>query len=247
MSRSRIELAARNNACWCDLMCGAHGVPGEFLRDVWRNRHAVPPFHSNLVVIARTAGGESTMASIRGFLARPPQPGWSLKDSFASLDLAPLGFVPCFEATWLWCEIPQRHPSALPTRLEWTRVRTGADLARWEAAWWGDARHEAQARDRTQFPDSLLENPDVTFLQALRGEEVVAGAILNCSDEVVGLSNVFVHGSEPVAARTALLQAVRHNFPGRPVVCYERGDDLSTALVCGFEPVGGLIVWSSPT
>jgi hypothetical protein len=42
MNDDRVELAARNNAVWCDTVCRAHGVPGEFLNGIWVNRKLGP-------------------------------------------------------------------------------------------------------------------------------------------------------------------------------------------------------------
>jgi hypothetical protein len=42
------------------------------------------------------------------------------------------------------------------------------------------------------------------------------------------------------AELTAVIGA---EFPGRPLVGYERGDDLAAAVAGGFQPVGDLRVW----
>ena len=56
---------------------------------------------------------------------------------------------------------------------------------------------------------------------------------------VVDLSNV--HGE--ALDWSELVATVARAFPDRPLVGYERGDDLSAALDSGFAAVGPLRVW----
>jgi hypothetical protein len=49
---ARAEQAARNNAIWCDTICRAHGVQGEFHGQLWLNRQPVPRFYPNAVTFA---------------------------------------------------------------------------------------------------------------------------------------------------------------------------------------------------
>lgn len=58
MSALAAELCAGNNALWCDAVCRAHDIPGEFHPALWRNRHTVPPFYSNAVTLRLDAETE---------------------------------------------------------------------------------------------------------------------------------------------------------------------------------------------
>ena len=68
-----------------------------------------------------------------------------------------------------------------------------------------------------------------------------AGVIANLSDDCVGLSNCFGLGAR--AAATALCAGFGQ---GKPVVGYERGDDLTEALAQGWIATGPLAVWVTP-
>jgi hypothetical protein len=57
---------------------------------------------------------------------------------------------------------------------------------RWEDAW------RAEDGPKELFRAELLGHDSVAVLAAYRHGAVVAGAILNCSSTVVGISNVFV-------------------------------------------------------
>ncbi len=66
-----------------------------------------------------------------------------------------------------------------------------------------------------------------------------AGVIANVSNDCVGLSNCFGQNAFPAAA--TLCGEVSHGE--LPIVGYERGDDLTTALNIGFSATGKLRIW----
>ena len=79
---------------------------------------------------------------------------------------------------------------------------------------------------------------DAQFLAARRDGEIAAGAILNRTGDVVGISNVSATTAWPGAVATAA-----GLYPGLPLVGYEAGDDLAAARRHGFEVIGPLRVW----
>ncbi len=239
----KIELAARNNAVWCDGMCRAHGVPGEFHGAVWVNRHTPPPYHSNLVVMSAAATQSAVVAHVHDLMTLPLAPDWSVKDSFFNLDLAGEGFGVLFDAWWLWAEPAASRTSRQAAGLRWSRVASAADLARWNAAWAGVAGNAAASGGPAQFPASLLADPQIAFLAGSHGDEIVAGGIANRTGDVVGVSNVFVDDGNEAAAWVGLVDAARGAFSGLPLVGYERGPHLAMAHTCGFDTLGPLRVW----
>jgi len=99
VTTSEAALGARNNALWCDAVCRAHGRPGEFQAGLWFNRQPVPRFYSNAITLSpKDPVGQR--AWVAHLMTR--RPGFSVKDSFVTLDLSGLGFDVLFEATWLW-------------------------------------------------------------------------------------------------------------------------------------------------
>jgi len=74
------------------------------------------------------------------------------------------------------------------------------------------------------------------------GGRIVAGAVARLGSGVVDVSNVFAvpPGSVDWAELAA---AIAVYFPGRPLVGYERGEALTSALDSGFVPTGELMVW----
>ncbi len=161
--------------------------------------------------------------------------GCSVKDSFATLDLTPYGFCPLFEADWVVRLGPP--PPAPPGGTRWERVVRSGELAKWEEAW----RPEDGPRDL--FRAELLDHDSVAVLAAYRGDAVVAGAILNCSAMVVGISNVFVVPGEDLDPWPRCLAFAGELFADKPVVGYESGASLLRAERNGFRTAGPLRVW----
>jgi hypothetical protein len=235
---SRLELAALNNALWCDAVCRAHGGDTMLTEHVWFNRVNSPPFYPNVDTLTQ-AGVSAQMDAIQALLAANLTDGWGVKDSFCTLDLAPLGFWQLFEAQWLWRDPEPAPKNPLPD-VDWTIIRTPAELARWEAAWRGPDDPPLNL-----FLPALLENPDIAFLAAVRDGQIVAGAVANRTGDVVGLSNVFTPPGEKVPFWAGAIAAVHHKFPGLPLVGYESGEELDLAQSLGFETLGSLRVWLS--
>jgi hypothetical protein len=243
MNTSHVELAARNNAIWCDTVCRAHGVPGEFLPTVWINLSTPPPYHSNLIVISDSGVRGKSLEHIRELIDLPLPGRWSAKDSFFNLELATLGFDVLFEASWIWCDQALRDLGHSSSGIYWSRITSPAELARWESAWEGNSRNPEAIGKPAQFPSSLLKDRQVAFFAGTLGREVVAGGIANRTGNVIGLSNVFVNSGDATAAWIGLVKTLQNTFPALPLVGYERNHDLESALACGFEPIGSLRVW----
>jgi hypothetical protein len=157
--------------------------------------------------------------------------GCSVKDSFASLDLASAGMRVLFEADWL--HHPADSPGTGNPRLAWSTVRTAEHLQTWSRAHGGG----------DLFRPALLAEPDVTVLLGRdRDGALAGGAIANRSTSVVGVSNVFtLPGSDD--AWPDLVAAVSARYPGLPIVGYEHGESRTAAVAAGFLPVGRLRVW----
>jgi hypothetical protein len=243
MAASRVGLAALNNALWYEALFRAHGVPGDMLGSVWLSRHVAPPFHSNLVVVSEQVSEIEVLAHVHDLMKEPLSPRWTIKDSFCNLNLAPLGFGVMFEASWIGLESGKPAASGAVPGTRWTRVSSAAEAAEWEAAWRGHSNNHDAPTGPPQFPAALFTNPEFAFFIGIEGRTAIAGGIAHRAGGVAGLSNVFVHASEPADAWAGLLRCTNDAFPGLPMVGYERGNALKGAIAAGFEPIGALRVW----
>jgi hypothetical protein len=237
--KSPIHQAARNNAFWCDTVCYAHSGITEIREHLWFNRRRSPPFYPNVVTLTESEGVTAQLEGIHELIAAGIAGDWGVKDSFCTLNLAPLGFHLLFEASWIWRSPGLPKPDGGIADLRWGNVQTPAELARWETAWRG---RDGDPQSRI-FPPSLLDEPDIIFLAAYRGGPIVAGAIANRTENVVGLSNVFTPPGEEAGFWAGGVTAALETFPGLPLVGYERGDELAIAQSLGFETLEPLKVW----
>lgn len=238
MTRELVGSAARNNALWCDAVCSAHGVPGEFLESVWLNRHGTPRYYPDVVTLRSDT--EAPLQTIAALVASFRDGGWAVKDSFRCLDLEPLGFSVLFEAEWIGMRSPVADARYDDAGLEWRAVAGGAGLIDWEREWAGA---NAGPADPRVIPDRLQPHADLRFLLALDDGVPVCGGALNRGAGVVGLSNVFASGVEPDMAWNGLVREAVKSFPDLPLVGYERGQDLVAARRAGFESMGEMRVW----
>jgi hypothetical protein len=239
MLDDRCVRAARNNAEWCDAVCRAHGKAGVFHADIWLNRNAVPRFYPNAGTL-----GEPTQLQldlIDELVASHLPPGWAVKDSFSMLDLEPRGFRVLFDAEWIYLAVSRVEDVAIARTAErWEIVRSDLVLAQWESAW---RRAAGDTSADGIFLPALLANEDVAVVAGYRDGNIVAGAIANRSDEVVGWSNFFAPASETLDQAAASIAAIARVFPGLPIVGYEHGDALRIAQALGFESIGPLRIW----
>lgn len=198
---------------------------------IWICRERVPPYYSNAVILAPSPVAQQQAAIAR--LADEIVGVFSVKDSFATLDLAPLGFRQLFEASWIG-----RPPLPL-TASPWSRITAPADLQEWQAAW----QANGSPTDRPVFLDPILGDPDIGFFATRQAGRIVAGCIANRSETVVGLSNVFSASGDSRDDYAAAAEAASGFAPGLPIAGYESGDSLATAKQLGFHDVGPLRIW----
>jgi hypothetical protein len=230
-------ICAANSVHWYESIFRSHGLRGSIADGMWTSHDIPPPYYSNAVTLTPSpiAAQVANLTSLGTTLHR----SWSVKDSFSTLELAPLGFRPLFEARWIW-----RHPSdiAVPRRdtpTEWRRVTTSSELERWEGAW----REAGSPSDTRVFLPDLLANPAIALFAGYRGGAIVAGCAANRTDEAVGFSNFFTADADEESAMAQAVTEVARFGAGMPVVGYLAGERLERAGRLGFRTVGPLRVW----
>jgi hypothetical protein len=231
-----LEHAISNNIAWYEAVTGAHGIRGEIAEHYWSSAGVVPPYYSNLVT-RTVAGTRVQLERIRELAAAPPKPDWSLKDSFARLDLEELGLRVLFDAQWYGLDAGETD--APETDVRFTPVLSADELARWEAAW----QRSSPAPGLRIFPSALLADPDIVFLAAVRGTTHVGGAATNLSDGAVGLSNFYALGESAAILRDCA-RHVRGLHRDRAVVGYGPESELEDLARLGFRDLGPLRVWA---
>lgn len=223
----RVLAAVENNARWCNVVCRSHGLPTAVSEQLWAAPQGSPPLYPDAVTLVPGVPAEDVLNEI------DDRPGCSVKDSFADVDLGRLGFIELFQARWLF-RPPARQP-ALP-RLRWDAVRTEVEFEQWLSS----------ADLKGILRPELLGDAEVRCLAARDDRGVTAGAIANRTGSTVGLSNVFTVGISADTAWADLPALVESLFGRLPIVGYEHGDDLTSALASGFQMTAPLRVWLKP-
>ena len=243
MNPSKTQLAVLNNIRWYEAIFEAHGLSSRLDGMVWLSHETPPPFHSNLVVLSASTSRTNIEAYVLDLESVSRPRGWSMKDSYACLDLSSCGFTQLFGAEWIWRDPLQPTTYNAGVSLAWAPIATGAELVEWEDAWSGDAGNRSGPRVTRQFPDRLLASPDHAFFAGRLDGKVVAGGIVNRSPGVVGLSNMFSAAAFAEEKWAALVSCASAAFPNTPLVGYERDAELQLAKSVGFAPIGPLRVW----
>ena len=209
------------NATWCDAVCRSHALPTRWTEDAWTVARRSPDGYPDAVTLSPALDIRAVLRRIEGGA------GCSVKDSFAVLDLEPHGFHVLFEATWIRRSALQ--PTG-PATLDWQEVRSAAELEHWSRG------HELDA-----FGPALLDSPDLRFYSS--GSSTAAGFALNRAGGVVGISNLFAGGADPMVVWSDAVAVATRAIPGVDLAGYELGDDLQLALALGFVQTGSLRVW----
>ena len=223
------QIAAINNAEWCNAVCRAHGIDGETDERLWTSRTRTPLLYPDAVTLVPDPSLESLVVRIDA------SPGCSIKDSFATLNLAGLGFRVLFEAQWIVRTLAETR--TIGADLGWDVVSDVDGFVQWELAWRG-----TNGPAGVLLP-SLFSLPHVVFAAAKVGERVVAGAVFNRSAAAVGISNFFVEPSFRSECWEGCEELAATLFPGSLLVGYESGRALDVARERGFAAVGPLQVW----
>ncbi|MDQ0112016.1 hypothetical protein [Paenibacillus harenae] len=141
--------------------------------------------------------------------------------------MVPYGFEILFEAKWIY-HAPVTDVDFV--QAEWSAVTNEKDLTQWVLA---------NGLQKVIRPD-LLKHQDVKiFVHEINGER--SGFIANLSANAVGISNVFSNCKKSVWSDIAKI--VSAYFPGIPMVGYESGDSLTSALLSGWTTLGPLRIW----
>ncbi|MCK0169168.1 hypothetical protein MWU52_16560 [Jannaschia sp. S6380] len=228
MTDPRAVHAAKNNADLCAAVFAARGLAFARRAAGFVAINPPPPFYPHVSV---TSVDDAAVADLIAEARNRFGDGIVVKDSFCRIDAAAQGFRVRFGAFWIRREAAR---SGMPDG--WMQVDTSARLTAWEAGWSGDT-----AADAAMFPPAFLKAPGVFVIGRAGGAAFDAGCLVNLSDGVAGLSNVF----GPAGAFADAACAAQSVAPGRPLVGYESGSTLRDARACGFAACGELRVLTS--
>lgn len=233
----KCQKAIENNHDFYEAVLADHGL--QWIRSplVSYCAQKVPTYYSNLVTRAPAWQPDQAFRAIDETFRHDGWPDWSIKDSFAHMDLRPFGFERLFDAEWIYLEAASFVPAREASELRYELVRNADALSAWRTAW--DANPQL---GKEVFYDSLLGDPKLRFVIGYRGAEVVAGCIVNKTDDVLGISNCF-YPQKDILYWSEMVGFVQTAFGKTDLVGYERRDLVARLQGLGFESVGNLSVW----
>lgn len=236
----KLHKAINNNIGLYASIFGSRALTFQQTDDVWYSFDQAPPLYSNLISISRSwePDDDDIMQNlIRGF----QNDHWSklsVKDSFNVLDLTPFGFAKLFDASWVYRETHMELPPSSSSGIEYKPVKDENTFEAWEVAW---SAKEEDEFGKQIFDISLLADPNLTFLAGFESGQIVSGCLLNRTDDVLGLSNVFAPNDDPTNT-IEMIAAINKYLGTVDIVGYQQNVDLDN----GFESVGELSVWLLP-
>ncbi len=242
MNKKWTNQAVWNNAVWCDIICTTHGTPGEFLDSFWVCQHQAPPFYPNLITLEKHLTSNQ-IENISELLKKGLPTDVGVKDSYANLDLIQEGFEKLFDGKWIYLPYNNRLPSNDLNNIHWEIVSNEASLSQWELAWRGIQVDELDCPEPMIFLPDLLYDNRLCIIAGYEGRQIAAGAIGLLTDQVVGVSNVFVPFDHATRYRSSCIDKLRTIFPDKPFVGYESANDLQEMLEIGFQEIGSMRVW----
>jgi len=223
-----LALAALNNAEWSGIVTRAHGLRDLLVDNLWSSPTRTPDLYPDAVTLRSGVPTSAVLAAV------DTGAGCSVKDSFADLDLGRHGFRVLLEGRWVGRDQEPGGPAR--PELSWTTASTEAELEAFGVGWGSGAGHP--------FRPPLLRDPRVRILTGRRRDGgLVAGAALNDTGPVTGISNVFGIGIDPDQVWADLTGTLARWLPGRPLVGWSDEGDLAAALGSGFRVLGPLRVW----
>lgn len=231
------KLASNNNLALYQAVFASHNKTLEHNDGIYFLPVKTPPLYSNLATRSEDWQPDDVFQQIDKLAKEESWDDWSIKDSFQCLDLTKFGFEKLFDAQWIYLE--SGHFSAAETSdpVDFKVVKSEDDLQLWIEVW-----GEGVELGNQIYNKALVENSDVLFIVGYVENKPKHVALLNKSEDVIGVSNFFVP-EKTEAAWSSLVSFIQNHFGTKDIVGYEDAETVSKIKSVGFEPVGDLTVW----
>jgi acetyltransferase (GNAT) family protein len=233
--RDPVTLCANSYAGWHTSWLTALGLRSERERKVWRAIDRPPHIYLAGITLEPDVSS-AALADVPG----------SVGDAWQALDLAPYGFRVWRREPWFY-RAAAPVPGAPPPELELVRVSTPEEVAEFEAvSVRGFGGEDESVEPGTLHPPSVLaDDAMVMFIGRVEGR-AVAAAMGYRLDDVVGVFGVTtVASARRRGYGTAVTRAAMLTETDLPAVLAPSEEAATMYRRLGFEPVGGLTIWSS--
>lgn len=244
MASELVAMAALNNALQSEAVLAAVGSSGAFGEVFWQNDHRFDIPYANGATLGSAADGARHLEAIKRLTAaREPDVPTYVMDSWATLDLEPLGYRVRFADEWFVSELPPQ-PSG-PPLASIEVIDNAARLVEWEAAsviaFGGGA---PETRGHT-YPPGLLADERFTFYGVDVDGALAAGVLLFRDPACTGVYTFFTLPEyRGRGLGTALLRHALNHAPDPPLATNPSEMSRGIFSKLGFRAVGERRVWA---
>lgn len=235
--KDKIQKAISNNNDLYEEIFSHHQIKFHRARSVCYCLEKTPPLYSNLVTISKDWEPDEIFANIDFNYENEGWDEWSIKDSFAVLDLNKYGFTKLFDARWMYLEAAKFSAMRKRSGLRCELIKNESALAMWRLAWDSD-----EQLGREIFNSRLLDNPKVYFVGGYADDRIISGCFVNRTEDFLGLSNFFAPGGK-IDYLSDMVSFIFNSIERTDIVGYERKKLVADLSVLGFEDTGKLSVW----
>lgn len=235
--KDKLQKAIHNNNGLYEAIFSNHHMKFGKTDSIWYSLENAPPLYSNLVTISKNWRPDDIFRSIDLKCEREAWGQWSIKDSYAVLDLGEFGFTKLFDACWIYLEAANFRPAVDSRQLRFEIVNSEEALSAWRLTWDSEERLGKEI-----FDSKLFDNKRVYFIAGYKAEQIVNGCFVNKTDNVLGISNFF-SPNEGVDHWSAIISFIFSSIEHSDLVGYERCEQADKLQSLGFESIGNLTVW----
>ncbi len=232
-----LNKAIRNNNGLYEAIFSQQNLSFESTANAWYSVDKVPPLYSNIVTRTAEWKPDQIFKMVERAAEKGRWDGWSIKDSFAVLNLSDYGFRRLLNAQWTYLktELFVLHKRRLP--LKYKILANEDELSDWRQAW-----DDNEQLGKEIFWAGLLRDPNVKFIAGYYENQLVSGCMLNKTDDVSGISNFFSPGDE-IVYWSDLISFILGSQEQADIAGYERIELVDKLRPLGFKPIGNLTVW----
>ena len=233
----RLRKTIRNNNDLYGAVFSNLHVSFQETEEIWYSLEKAPPYYSNVVTRSRTWKPDEVFRKLDSTAIQNQWAGWSIKDSFSTLDLTLHGFNQLFQAQWMYLDVEHFNPITPHVNVEYKILAKEEEISAWRLAW--DPNIDLGKRI---FSPGLVKNPKIHFIASYQGDQLVSGCLVNQTDDVLGISNFFSPGND-ISYWSDTICHILSSIGRMDIVGYERRELVKNLRNLGFQSIGDLIVW----
>jgi len=242
---NEVAVAATNNVLQSEAVLAVLGSSGSFTDDFWSNDHSFDIPYANGATLGSAENRAGHQAAIERLSAsRSPETRTHIMDSWAALDLTPLGFRVLVTDEWFVRKTPPEvSPAAATDGIEIIQTPDGlAEFERASVLGFGGAPPYHPGHT---YPAALLADDRFTFFGLRIDGELASGVFLFRDPACVGVFTFFtIRGYRGKGLGTILLQEALSHAPDTPIATNPSAMSRGIFEQLGFRSIGARRIWA---